>query len=76
MASKSSIELHSTYADVESYKSQKENKNDIAYKIICRPILEYASPFCCPYKSKHIKSIETINRKAYRWQTSRRNLTG
>ena len=38
-----------------------------AYRSICRPILEYASQTWSPYKSKHIKMLEQIKRKAFKW---------
>ena len=39
----------------------------LAFTTICRPILEYASPVWSPHKTKLIKHIENIQRKAYRW---------
>lgn len=52
---------------MRNLKRARKKTRTIAYKTICRPILEYASQSWCPYKSKHIKSIEAINRKAFRW---------
>ena len=48
-------------------KKAKPKTRAMAFKSICKPILEYSSHCCSPYKEKHIKNIENINRKAYRW---------
>ena len=52
---------------MRNLKKAKSKTKTIAYKTICRPILEYASHVWSPHKQKHIKGLEALNRKAYRW---------
>ena len=52
---------------MRNLKKAKCKTRSVAFKTICRPILEYASHCWSPYKKKHITSLETINRKAFRW---------
>jgi hypothetical protein len=52
---------------MRSLKKAKPHTKTQAYKTICRPILEYSSVVWSPYKQKHIKILEGVNRKAFRW---------
>ena len=57
---------------MRSLKKAKTKTRSLAYKTICRPILEYGSQSWAPHKEKHIKLIEAINRKAFRWAFSKK----
>ena len=57
---------------MRNLKRARKKTRTIAYKTICRPILEYASQSWCPHKVKNIKLIEAINRKAFRWANFKR----
>ena len=48
-------------------KKAKPKTRAVAFKTVCRPILEFATHTWSPHKVKHIKQIEGINRKAFRW---------
>lgn len=52
---------------MRNLKKARTKTRKLAYYTICRPILEYASPSWSPHLVKHIKSLEAINRKAFRW---------
>lgn len=52
---------------MRNLKRARTKTRTLAYKSICRPILEYASHIWSPHLIKHIKLIEAINRKAFRW---------
>ena len=55
---------------MRNLKKAKPKTRKIAYITICRPILEYASQSWSPHLQKHIRLIENINRKAFRWAYS------
>ena len=48
-------------------KKAKSKTRRTAYYTICRPVLEFATHTWSPYKQKHIRQLEGINRKAFRW---------
>ena len=52
---------------MRNLKKARCKTRSVAYKTICRPILEYATQSWCPYMAKDIKRLESINRKAFRW---------
>lgn len=52
---------------MRSLKKAKTRTRVMAYKTLCRPILEYASQSWSPHLVKHIKLLESVNRKAFRW---------
>ena len=52
---------------MRTLKKARLRTRSLAYKTICRPILEYASQSWSPHMEKHNKSLEAINRKAFRW---------
>ena len=53
-------------------KKAKSKTRAIAYKTVCRPILEFATHTWSPFKLKNINMIEGINRKAFRWTFCKR----
>ena len=57
---------------MRNLKKARTKTRTIAYKTICRPILEYASHSWSPYLSKHVNQLESINRKAFRWSYKKR----
>ena len=57
---------------MRNLKKARPKTRTIAYKTICRPVLEYASHSWSPHKMKHIDTIEAINRKAFRWAHNKR----
>ena len=48
-------------------KKASPKTKSVAFKTICRPILEFATHTWSPHKLKYIKQLEGINRKAFRW---------
>jgi hypothetical protein len=40
---------------------------ELSYFSIVRPLLEYSTTVWCPYKNKDIATLESIQRKAFRW---------
>ena len=44
----------------------KPKTRAIAYKTVCRQILEFSTHTWSPHKVTHIKQIEGINRKVFR----------
>ena len=49
-------------------KKASPKTKSVAFKTICRPILEFAThTWSPPHKLKYIKQLEGINRKAFRW---------
>ena len=57
----------SLYMLMRSLKKAKTRTRTVAYKTICRPILEYACHIWSPYQKKYIAQLENVNRKAFRW---------
>ena len=57
---------------MRNLKKARTKTRTIAYKTICRPVLEYASSSRSPHKVKHVDTIEAINRKAFRWAHNKR----
>ena len=69
MCSKATRILHML---MRNLRKARTKTRAIAYKSLCRPILEYASQSWSPYKKKHVTTIEAINRKAFHWAHSKR----